>query len=49
MTVRVLRPASAELLEAVEYYEAEQAGLGERLWKEVDQHIEWIRLHPLLP
>ncbi|HEX8372062.1 MAG TPA: type II toxin-antitoxin system RelE/ParE family toxin [Chthoniobacterales bacterium] len=49
MNVRILRLASEELLEAVEYYEQEQSGLGEKLWREVDQHIEWIRLHPLIP
>jgi plasmid stabilization system protein ParE len=48
MRVRILRPASEELLEAVEYYEQEQAGLGRRLWEEVEQHITWISSNSML-
>ena len=49
MKLAVLPQASAELAEAVEYYEGEQAGLGERLWLEVDEHLQWIAENPLLP
>ena len=42
MKLVILPQASLELQEAVEYYEAEQSGLGERLWDEFDQHLGWI-------
>lgn len=42
MKLVILAQASLELQEAVEYYEAEQSGLGERLWDEFDQHLRWI-------
>jgi len=46
MTVRVLAEARLELLAAVEHYEREQAGLGKRLWDEVDEHLAWIAQNP---
>jgi plasmid stabilization system protein ParE len=46
MTVRVLTEARLELLDAVEYYEREQAGLGKRFWDEVDEHLPWIGQNP---
>jgi len=49
MKLVILPQASAELKEAVEYYEAEQSGLGERLWRELDRHLEWIAENPTLP
>ena len=39
MKLVILPQASLELQEAVEYYEAEQSGLGERLWDAFDQHL----------
>lgn len=39
MNVQLLPEAYAELQDAVAYYEGELSGLGQRLWKEVDQHI----------
>lgn len=42
MTVRVLAEARLELLEAVEHFEREQAGLGRRSWDEVDEHLAWL-------
>ncbi len=42
MKVKFLTPAWIELREGSEYYEREQSGLGNRFWKEVDQHIQWI-------
>lgn len=47
--IRIISPASRELFKAVEYYEEEQSGLGNRFWAEVDQHIGWITFHPLVP
>ncbi|XHR30408.1 MAG: type II toxin-antitoxin system RelE/ParE family toxin [Chthoniobacteraceae bacterium] len=49
MNLVILPQASAELKEAVEYYEAEQAGLGGRLWCELDLHLQWITENPTLP
>jgi len=47
--VVILPQAAAELKDAVEYYEAEQSGLGERLWVEFDQHLGWIAGNATLP
>lgn len=49
MKLVILPQASDELREAVEYYEAEQSGLGERLWRELDLHLQWITENPTLP
>jgi toxin ParE2 len=49
MIIRIIRPASLELIKAVEYYEGEQHGLGNKFWIEVDEYLKWIRLNPLVP
>ena len=49
MKVKFLTPAWIELREGSEYYEKEQSGLGNRFWKEVDQHIQWIILNSEVP
>jgi toxin ParE2 len=49
MNIRIIRPASLELIKAVEYYEQEQFGLGNRFWNEVDEHLKWIKLNPSVP
>ena len=49
MRLILLPQASGELADAVEYYEGEEAGLGERLWLEVDDHLRWIAANPTLP
>src|SRR2546430_16587258 len=49
MNLVLLPQASAELADAVEYYESEQAGLGERLWLEVDDYLRWIAANATLP
>jgi plasmid stabilization system protein ParE len=49
MIVEFLPEAKSELLDAVEYYEGQLAGLGKRFWSEVDQHISWIAENPEVP
>ena len=49
MKLILLPEASSELADAVEYYEGEEAGLGERLWREVDHHLRWIAANATLP
>ena len=49
MSLLILPQAAAELREAVEYYEGEQSGLGERLWTEIERHVRWIADNPTLP
>jgi toxin ParE2 len=46
MIVEFLPQAKSELLHAVEYYEGQLSGLGQRFWNEVDQHINWIAENP---
>lgn len=46
MTVRFLSPASRELSEAVEYYEAQRIGLGYEFLSEVETAIERIAEFP---
>ena len=46
MIIRVLPEAHRELRDAVAYYERQQAGLGARLWGEVDDIVLWIQSHP---
>mgnify|MGYP001178302068 CR=1 FL=1 len=46
MTIQVLAEARLELLAGIEYYEHAQAGLGKRLWDEVDEHLTWIARNP---
>ncbi len=49
MNFILLPQASREVADAVEYYEGEEAGLGERLWREVDDHLRWIAANGTLP
>jgi plasmid stabilization system protein ParE len=49
MIVEFLPPAKAELMDAVDYYEGELNGLGQRFWDELDRHIAWIAENPELP
>jgi hypothetical protein len=49
MIVEFLPEARSELLYAVEYYDGELSGLGQRFWSEVDQHITWIAENPEVP
>ncbi len=49
MNLIILPQAAAELKEAIEYYEAEQSGLGERFWHEFETHLQWIVENPALP
>lgn len=49
MNIEVLFQAKQELIEAVEYYELQQEGLGLRFWEEVDRHIDWIARYPETP
>jgi hypothetical protein len=49
MKLVILPQASAELADAVEYYEGEQAGLGERLWLEVENNLHWIAGNATIP
>jgi hypothetical protein len=47
--IALLPAASAELEDAILFYENEQSGLGYRMWLEVDEHMEWIARNPLVP
>lgn len=49
MNLIVLPQASREVADAVEYFEGEEAGLGERLWREVDDHLRWIAANATMP
>ena len=49
MNIEVLLQARWELYDAVDYYERQAQGLGQRLWDEVDQHIEWIAKYSKVP
>ena len=49
MRLVILPQASEELRDAVEYYEAEGFGLGERLWTELLRYLRWIAENPTLP
>jgi hypothetical protein len=49
MIVEFLPQTRSELLHAVDYYESQLIGLGQRLWNEVDQHINWIAENPEVP
>jgi plasmid stabilization system protein ParE len=44
--IRFLQPAEQELSEAVEYYEAQELGLGFELFEEVWAAIERIKQYP---
>ena len=45
-TVRFLRPAELELLDAAQYYELQATGLGSEFLDKIDAAIEDIREHP---
>ncbi len=45
-TVRFLRPAELELLDAAQYYELQATGLGTEFLDKIDAAIEDIRKHP---
>jgi hypothetical protein len=49
MIVQFLPQAKAELMDAVDYYDGELNGLGQRFWDEVDRHIAWIADNPEIP
>jgi plasmid stabilization system protein ParE len=49
VNLRISSNVQKEIREAVEYYEAEQPGLGDRFWKEVDAHVHWILANPTIP
>ena len=45
MIIRFLDEARFEFLDAISYYEAQQAGLGRRLKVEVEQTLLWLIRH----
>ncbi len=45
-TVRFLRPAELELLDAAQYYELQAAGLGNEFLNKVEAALKDIREHP---
>lgn len=45
----ILQQALAELEFAVEYYEEQQSGLGLKLKEEINETINWILRHPVVP
>jgi len=49
MRIQVLPPARVELVDAANYYDRQQRGLGWRFWTEVDQCILWIAQNPTVP
>jgi hypothetical protein len=49
MKLRIPDVVQHEVRDAVEYYEAERAGLGDRFWCEVDSQIRWILRNAELP
>jgi hypothetical protein len=49
MIAEFLPQAKAELMDAVDYYDGELNGLGQRFWGEVDRHIAWIAENPEVP
>ena len=49
MIVEFVPQAKAELLDAVDYYDGELSGLGQRFWDDIDRHIAWIAENPELP
>ena len=46
MRIEFLDEARLEFLEALSFYEGEQAGLGQRFKDEVDKSIRWIVANP---
>lgn len=49
MNLRIPSNVQREIREASEYYESEQAGLGDRFWQELDMHVRWILENPTAP
>ena len=49
MKTIILQQAYRELVDAVEYYEGEQDGLGQRMLEDFDMHVQWIQQNPDLP
>ena len=49
MKKKILQQAFEELIDAIAYYEEEQAGLWLRLKDEFDQHVKWILSNPTVP
>ena len=49
MIIKFVSQASAELVDAVAYYEGELSGLGYRFWEEVNEHISWIEMNHEVP
>lgn len=49
MKLHILEEAEQEFLEAIQYYEDINSGLGVRLKKQVNRIIHWIRSNPELP
>ena len=49
MKIEILQKAEQELIEAIEYYEEIESGLGVRLKEEVRAVIQWIGDNPEIP
>jgi plasmid stabilization system protein ParE len=47
MQVRFLRPAESEADEAVEYFDGQRNGLGERFEQDLQDAVDFVREHPL--
>ena len=49
MKIILLNEAFNEFINAIGYYEDQQAGLGLKLKEEVDEHIKWISRNSTMP
>jgi hypothetical protein len=49
MKVIILQQALEELNDSVDDYEEKQSGLGLKLKKEIETHVNWIRQNPNVP
>ena len=49
MNLKFPRKVREEAREAVDYYEAERPGLGDRFWQELNASLQWILSHPTVP
>jgi toxin ParE2 len=47
MQVRFLRPAEAEVDEAVAYFDEQRNGLGDRFEQDLQDTVEFVKAHPL--
>lgn len=47
MQVRFLRPAEAEVTEAIAYFDEQRNGLGDRFEQDLLDTVEFVREHPL--